>query len=58
MAACVQTAESGRLSAGFASRHLSVEDGVVDHQALQQGHGTVSSLSPQQIQHVALTGER
>lgn len=48
-----QTAEFGRLSAGLASSDLGVQSRVMDHQALQQSHTTISPLGPQQIQHVA-----
>lgn len=52
------TTESWRLGAGFAPGDLGVEGWVVDHQALQQGHSTVPSLGPQQIQHVAWRQKR
>lgn len=52
------TTESWRLGAGFAPGDLGVQGRVVDHQALQQGHSTVPSLGPQQIQHVAWRQKR
>lgn len=41
-----------RLGAGLTASNLSVETRIVDHQALQQSHGSITALNPQQIQHV------
>lgn len=46
------TTEAGGLGAGLAACDLGVEGGVVDHQALQQGHCAVPPLDTQQVQHV------